>query len=318
MVVNMKNRIKKVISYFSFTLAIIIIISGSVGYLIMVSEVDASPSIKLVQKELSKGDNIRQERIDNASYDEEVDYARGAEIAEAKKNYHSSIEEYGIGSIYMPEANISVPILAGTSEWNLFNGVGTGRPNQELGEGLFVGLSHNLANDTLLGDIDKMNTGDYLYASDFEDVYAYKVIDQEVVHETDKDYFIEPSEGDSSKMLLYRCEGEYGTEYRRIVYSEFVSKEPISKTSNSILKGLNIELDKPIDIDGETEIEYEDLTDEKEEADLYDDIIGKVVSFIGKYDKLNNYFLSVYSQVDSYPLAFTGIIILLFGFYRFL
>lgn len=317
MIVNMKNKIKKVVSYFSFALAIVMIISGATGYLIMVSEIDASSSIRLVQEELSKGDSTRQERIDNANYDGEVDYARGAEIAQAKKNYHSSIEEYGIGSIYMPEADISVPILAGTSEWNLFNGVGTGRADQELGEGLFVGLSHNLVNDTLLRDIDKMNRGDYLYASDFEDVYAYKVIDQEVVHETDKDYFIEPSKDESGKMLLYRCEGEYGTEYRSVVYSEFVSKEPVSKTSESILDGLNIESDE-VDTDGGTENEYEDLTDENEELSLFDKIIGKIVSFIGQHDKLNYYFLTVYSQVDSHPLVFTGIVILLFGLYRFL
>lgn len=316
----MKNKIKKLIAYFSLSLAFILIISGATGYLIMGSEGDPGSAIKLVEKELSKSAHARQKRINQANYDEEVDFARGAEIAEAKKNYHSTIEKYGIGSIYMPKANISVPILAGTSEWNLFNGVATARANQELGEGLFIGLSHNLINDTLLKNIDQMNPGDYIYASDFEDVYTYKVIDQEVVHETNKNYFVEPAEDERGRMLLYRCEGGYGTDYRRVLYSEFVSKEPVFKTEDNILKGLNIESDAASDSDNEKEITDEglELKGRDEELTILDSLVNKVVQSIGQYDLLNNYFLTVYAQVDRQPLLFTVFIFLLFALYRFL
>ena len=318
----MKNKIKKLIAYFSLSLAFILIISGATGYLIMGSEGDPESAIKLVEKELSKSAHARQKRINQANYDEEVDFARGAEIAEAKKNYHSTIEKYGIGSIYMPKANISVPILAGTSEWNLFNGVATARANQELGEGLFIGLSHNLINDTLLKNIDQMTPGDYIYASDFEDVYTYKVIDQEVVHETNKNYFVEPAEDERGRMLVYRCEGGYGTDYRRVLYSEFVSKEPVFKTEDNILKGLNIESDAASDSDSDNEKEITDegleLEGRDEELTILDSLVNKVVQSIGQYDLLNNYFLTVYAQVDRQPLLFTVFIFLLFALYRFL
>lgn len=318
----MKNKIKKLIAYFSLSLAFILIISGATGYLIMGSEGDPESAIKLVEKELSKSAHARQKRINQANYDEEVDFARGAEIAEAKKNYHSTIEKYGIGSIYMPKANISVPILAGTSEWNLFNGVATARANQELGEGLFIGLSHNLINDTLLKNIDQMTPGDYIYASDFEDVYTYKVIDQEVVHETNKNYFVEPAEDERGRMLVYRCEGGYGTDYRRVLYSEFVSKEPVFKTEDNILKGLNIESDAASDSDSDNEKEITDegleLKGRDEELTILDSLVNKVVQSIGQYDLLNNYFLTVYAQVDRQPLLFTAFVFLLFALYRFL
>ena len=318
----MKNKIKKLIAYFSLSLAFILIISGATGYLIMGSEGDPESAIKLVEKELSKSAHARQKRINQANYDEEVDFARGAEIAEAKKNYHSTIEKYGIGSIYMPKANISVPILAGTSEWNLFNGVATARANQELGEGLFIGLSHNLINDTLLKNIDQMTPGDYIYASDFEDVYTYKVIDQEVVHETNKNYFVEPAEDERGRMLVYRCEGGYGTDYRRVLYSEFVSKEPVFKTEDNILKGLNIESDAASDSDSDNEKEITDegleLEGRDEELTILDSLVNKVVQSIGQYDLLNNYFLTVYAQVDRQPLLFTAFVFLLFALYRFL
>ena len=318
----MKNKIKKLIAYFSLSLAFILIISGATGYLIMGSEGDPESAIKLVEKELSKSAHARQKRINQANYDEEVDFARGAEIAEAKKNYHSTIEKYGIGSIYMPEANISVPILAGTSEWNLFNGVATARANQELGEGLFIGLSHNLINDTLLKNIDQMTPGDYIYASDFEDVYTYKVIDQEVVHETNKNYFVEPAEDERGRMLVYRCEGGYGTAYRRVLYSEFVSKEPVYKTEDNILKGLNIESDAASDSDSDNEKEITDegleLEGRDEKLSVFDRLRKKVVQSISQYDVLNNYFLTVYAQVDRQPLLFTAFVFLLFALYRFL
>ena len=318
----MKNKIKKLIAYFSLSLAFILIISGATGYLIMGSEGDPESAIKLVEKELSKSAHARQKRINQANYDEEVDFARGAEIAEAKKNYHSTIEKYGIGSIYMPKANISVPILAGTSEWNLFNGVATARANQELGEGLFIGLSHNLINDTLLKNIDQMNPGDYIYASDFEDVYTYKVIDQEVVHETNKNYFVEPAEDERGRMLVYRCEGGYGTDYRRVLYSEFVSKEPVFKTEDNILKGLNIESDAASDSDSDNEKEITDegleLEGRDEKLSVFDRLRKKVVQSISQYDVLNNYFLTVYGQVDRQPLLFTAFVFLLFALYRFL
>ncbi|MGB4921912.1 MAG: class A sortase [Enterococcus aquimarinus] len=318
----MKNKIKKLIAYFSLSLAFILIISGATGYLIMGSEGDPESAIKLVEKELSKSAHARQKRINQANYDEEVDFARGAEIAEAKKNYHSTIEKYGIGSIYMPKANISVPILAGTSEWNLFNGVATARANQELGEGLFIGLSHNLINDTLLKNIDQMTPGDYIYASDFEDVYTYKVIDQEVVHETNKNYFVEPAEDERGRMLVYRCEGGYGTDYRRVLYSEFVSKEPVFKTEDNILKGLNIESDAASDSDSDNEKEITDegleLEGRDEKLSVFDRLRKKVVQSISQYDVLNNYFLTVYAQVDRQPLLFTAFVFLLFALYRFL
>ena len=318
----MKNKIKKLIAYFSLSLAFILIISGATGYLIMGSEGDPESAIKLVEKELSKSAHARQKRINQANYDEEVDFARGAEIAEAKKNYHSTIEKYGIGSIYMPKANISVPILAGTSEWNLFNGVATARANQELGEGLFIGLSHNLINDTLLKNIDQMTPGDYIYASDFEDVYTYKVIDQEVVHEINKNYFVEPAEDERGRMLVYRCEGGYGTDYRRVLYSEFVSKEPVFKTEDNILKGLNIESDAASDSDSDNEKEITDegleLEGRDEKLSVFDRLRKKVVQSISQYDVLNNYFLTVYAQVDRQPLLFTAFVFLLFALYRFL
>lgn len=301
-------------------LAVVMTLSGAIGYFIMSSEADAGSSIREAQKELSETEEARQDRIDNASYDEEVDFARGSDIAEAKKHYHSTIEEYGIGSIYMPKSGISVPILAGTSEWNLFNGVGTGRADQELGEGLFIGLSHNLVNERLLKNIDQMNAGDFIYASDFKKVYIYEVINQKVVHETNNHYFKEPEEDESGKMLLYRCEGKSGTDWRRALYAEFIESKPVSEIDKDILKGLEIEVDEVEETTDVVEevIEENDEVTETNEKGFLDKWIGKFADFIGEYKELNDYFLSVYSIADSHPIIFGAVAVMLFMFYGIL
>lgn len=307
----MTKIVRKYTSYILFLIAVTITLSGIAGYFIMSSEVDSRPIIKGVQKELLEGDESRQERIDNAVYDDEVDFASGSDIAEAKKHYSSTIEEFGIGSVYMPTSGISVPILAGTSEWNLFNGVGTARAEQELGEGLFIGLSHNLVNDRLLKKIDLVSAGDFIYATDFVNVYAYQVIDQKVVHETNKQYFQEPGDGESGKMLLYRCEGKRGTDWRRALYSEHIETLALSDVEADVLEGLGVD----VEIE---EVKTIKPSAEPKDVGFLDKWIGKFADFIGQYKGLNDYFLSVYSMVDNHPMVFGVFIFILFILYGIL
>ena len=320
----MKGKAKKVFGYLSLFIAITMVVGGAMGYAIMGSEPETEVVMKEVQRTIMVNDTNRQERIDNAEYDEDVDYATGSEIAEARQNYTSTIEDYGIGSIYIPKGDMSVPLLAGTSEWNLFNGVATGRPDQELGKGLFVGLSHNLINDTLIKRIDKMESGDMVYATDFTDVYIYQTVEQEVVHETDSTYFREPDEEETPKMLLYRCEGTYGTEWRRVVYADYITKQPIEDVDESILKGLNVDVDAikkgesdKVEKEVSEFVEVEQKV-EKEPKIIFEKGVAKLVGLINQYEWLSNFFLSVYKSADNHPFIFGLIAIALFAIYGIL
>lgn len=339
---------RKIIGTSSLIFSFFLLFSGMMGHILISSEPDNIAMINEIQEVFEMDAGSRQQRIDEASYDDEVSFATGSEMAEARKHYDTTVANKGIGFIYMPKSNISVPILAGTSDWNLFNGVGTNSPDQELGEGLYVGLSHNLINETLLQRIDQMSEGDMIYATDFEDVYIYQTLRQEVVHETDGEFFDEPGDGELGKMLLYRCEGGYGTDWRRSLYAEFVEKKPISEVEGSILDGLQVNQELRTSSLGvvveaaelteeETEEETEEVTDEVTKKRPSDNqlstrmrsalspvrrVLSKVMSrlarLINKSDFARNYFLGTYRFVDDHTLTFGAFVIVLFLSYGIL
>lgn len=291
--------IRRFIRMIAIGFALFLLSSGIYGYIFMGQEPDMSTSVQSVQSSMMADVNARQERIESADFDNDVDFATGADIAKARQAFHSSVEDYGIGSIYIPSSEISVPLLVGTSEWNLFNGVATGKSDQELGEELFVGLSHNVIGDTLLKRIDQMVANDLIYVTDFSDVYLYRTLVQEVVHESDTTYFEKPAEDDPAKLLMYRCEGETGTEWRRVVYAEYVGKNPLSEIPDDILAGLGVEREILVD---------DDVANPEPEV---------IVETVDSTRMLQRVALKVYECVDSQPIIFAFTILSLAILYRF-
>ena len=312
--------IQKWIGRLSLIVATILTVGGMIGYGIVATEPDNSSALQSVQRKLQESDT-RQERIESATYDEDVDFATGAEIAEARYHYEESVDRFGIGSIYIPSANIQVPLLAGTSEWNLFNGVATNSPDQKLGEDLFVGLSHNLINDTLLKRIDQVQPGDKVYATDFKDVYTYETLEQKVVHETDGTYFEMPDGDENAKMLLYRCEGRSGTNWRRSVYSELVSKESVEDTDKDILIGLNIleeRIEQVSNNDSGNTSSTENRTDQASETVHTETILQRFIRWVSRNQTMKEFFLLIYQLADTNPYVFGAVVLGLFLLYGLL
>lgn len=320
------KKAKKIIGKLALGLACIILLCAAIGYHLISHDPQRD---KVIVKESYEARQSKPKNIKSIDYGDEVRFARGAQVAEARKHFKSSIEDYGIGSIYMPKAGISVSLLEGTSEWNLYNGVGTGRANQKLGEGLFIGLSHNIVNQTLLKNIDKMKEEDLIYISDFQYVYVYKTLEQKVVHENEGKYFHEPNQYEKPKLLLYRCEGRYGTEWRRIIYGEYISKYTLDEVDQNILSGLNIELV----LEKDNKISKLKTVNERKkniknnatkklkshEIEGRTSFMEKVFStkspFIGISHILSNVCLEIYKFYDSHILFFCIIIIFLYKIY---
>lgn len=321
----MKDIIRKFIAFTSLFLALLIILSGGLGYLLISHEPQTAPLIFESQKKFSENKEKRDEIIENAEYGGEVTHIEGAPLIEARMNYRSTVEEYGIGSVYIPAGNISIPLLAGTSEWNLLNGVATSSPDQTLGEGLFVGTSHNLVNQRLLQNIDQVQQNDFVYLTDFSDVYIYKVSEQKVVHETESSYLEEPNEGEVPKLLLYRCEGKYNTDWRRIVYGDYITKEQMEEVDEEILTGLmiDVEVGNEENLEGNLESDsskiYEEsrikenlIEKEKESKSTTQRMVSKIIDKVNQSDALTNFFLKVYGLADSYTVPFFLFVLLLF------
>ncbi|QDK71166.1 class A/C sortase [Lactococcus protaetiae] len=192
--------------------------------------------------------NYNLDKINRANYTEsDVTSVGIGNYAEAKINFNQTVNDWGVGKIVIPSQQINLPILAGMNNDNLLNGAATYSVQQQLGKGNYVLLAHNIPNNkgesspVLLGKINKLKKGDVIYASDFKNVYVYKVTTNQVVKETETQYIEQPQDRRSGAMItLIRCEGGMGTQFRRVVQGDLVKKESLNQLDNERLKDLGM------------------------------------------------------------------------------
>ncbi|MCS6716229.1 class A sortase, partial [Proteus terrae] len=108
-------------------------------------------------------------------------------------------------------------------------------------------LAHNIYNvntnknvDVLFNRISNLVKGDKIYATDFQNVYEYQVIKNEVIKDTQVDVINSDVKG-TPILTLIRCEGNVGTIYRRLVQGRLTKTTPLndnsSKTMNLSMTG---------------------------------------------------------------------------------
>ncbi|GAB2024521.1 hypothetical protein OfM1_05920 [Lactovum odontotermitis] len=178
------------------------------------------------------------DKIDRANYTEQdIASVNTGSYANAKINFSQSVNDWGIGKLVIPSQKISLPILAGLDNKNLMNGASTYSAREQLGKGNYVLLAHNVigpkeALDVLLWRIKNLKTDDLIYASDFKNVYSYRVTSNEVVPDTKVSVLMQPEDRDAAAILtLIRCEGGIGTSWRRAVQAEIVKVSPVSHSN---------------------------------------------------------------------------------------
>lgn len=184
----------------------------------------------------------RDEKTKEANYDtDQIKPVTPAEFANAQKRYEKIVNEWGIGSIFIPSSNIKAKLLAGMDNQSLMVGVGTYYPNQQLGEGNYVGLSHNMVEGGgVLGNLPQTPLNKVIYTTDFTNVYEYLstnmgVVDQEVVELLEL-----PEKGEKPLITLIRCEGGMNTPKRAVVQGIFKKSYPADQASKDVLLGLGL------------------------------------------------------------------------------
>lgn len=191
-------------------------------------------------------EKIEQEqarRIAGADFDNAVSSASTEDYVNARRYYDQTVRNYGIGSVFIPSVGIKLPLLAGTSDHNLLNGVGTASANQRLGQGTFIGMSHEMATSVLLGPIDRVGVGQKVYFTDFGQVYEYTVTVSETVHYKNAD-ILQDKPGSNPRFVLYRCQGGNGTEYRRVLAGELTNVMPVSTAPEGVKAGLGLNVQR--------------------------------------------------------------------------
>lgn len=180
------------------------------------------------------------DKIMNSLYEErQIASVTITNYAKAKSTMQENINSWGIGKLTIPSVGIDLPILAGLYNDNLLNGVATYYQDQVLGEGNYVLMSHSIyGQNVLLQAIAKAQHGDMIYATDFKDVYFYKIIKNEVIRDTEVSIL---DKQEKPIITLIRCEGDIGTIYRRLVQGSLVQKLPIEEVKQEIIKEMGIE-----------------------------------------------------------------------------
>lgn len=138
----------------------------------------------------------------------------------------------GIGMISVPDVGISIPIFQGLNNGLLLYGAGTMKANQVMGERNFAlcGHTYDDRHDLLFGPLHRASIGQYVYLTNFERVYYYKIMDIRVLQPVDEDFV---SDSDESKeyptVTLITCES--GGAQRLMVQADLIKSEKVT-TSN--------------------------------------------------------------------------------------
>lgn len=188
------------------------------------------------------------EKIANGTYeDKKIASVSISEYAKAKNNLMDTVNQAGIGKVWIPQITLDTPILAGLSEANLLSGGATFRENQQLGKGNYVLLAHSIVEkDVLFHRIEYLNEGDLMYATDFSNIYVYTATLNKVIEDTEVEYIEEDRGTETPLLTLIRCEGGIGTRYRRVAQGKLTEVVPIEEADEKLLSELSLQQDKEV------------------------------------------------------------------------
>ncbi|OQO54948.1 hypothetical protein BHG15_14915 [Enterococcus hirae] len=127
------------------------------------------------------------------------------------------------------------------SNENLMVGVGTYRADQRLGKGNYVLLAHNLVQGGgVLKNLRQTSEGSLIYATDFANIYEYRVTKNQVVNQSEGEVLDEPKAEETPLITFIRCEGGVNTTQRAVVQGMFVSSYPASEADNELKEKLGL------------------------------------------------------------------------------
>lgn len=150
-----------------------------------------------------------------------------------------------LGNLVIPNRQISMPILAGTSDENMLMGAATVSANQQMGKQNYVIVSHNnpYGSQSPMRQINTVKMGDLIYITDFDQIYIYQVTYAGIVDQTDLTYVAVPNFNEKPVLTMYRCAGDVvGSSKRYLVQGELAKVKPLNEAKNDELEGLSISI----------------------------------------------------------------------------
>ena len=216
--------------------------STAYGYFLLQKPDNRSQSLRSPIQQEEQVEKKQESKNAKASFNPLlIQPVHAEEFAEAQLHYEDIVNQWGIGAVYIPSSSIQTQILAGMSNENLMVGVGTYRAEQRLGKGNYVLLAHNLVRGGgALKNLRQTSEGSLIYATDFANVYEYRVTKNQVVSQSEGELLDEPKEEETPIITFIRCEGGLNTTQRAVVQGTFASSYPASEADNELKEKLGL------------------------------------------------------------------------------
>ncbi len=245
-----------------FFVLLIILILGILGFAFygyrQIESQHSMGTINIGSQEQLSSYNLN--KVNTANYTEDdISSVNVGTYTDSKIKFNQVVNNWGIGKIYIPSQDLSLPILAGMENTNLMNGASTYSRQQQLGRGNYILLAHNIVSqegplDVLFWRLVNLKEGDVIYTTDFKKIYSYSVMSNKVINQKEVSVLKQPKDRKSTPIItLIRCEGGIGTPLRRVVQGRYIKSMSLSVQKQ---KELNLS-DKVVDTKG---IIYNDLT----------------------------------------------------------
>lgn len=213
-------------------LPILLIVIG-IGLILtptILEEVVAYHSKSIVEEEVT----YEVIKINNQNHELEAEYdfsaIKDVDIKSIIKGSQNFNKEFVIGTLYIPDLEINLPIMKGISDANLMAGAATMRPDQKFGLGNYPLAGHRMKKRELLfGSLMDIELGSLAYLSDGEMIYEYEIYDTLVVPDTALEVLSDELAEERGKPIvsLMTCYYSSSTGKRFFALGELVDEYPM-------------------------------------------------------------------------------------------
>lgn len=310
------RKLKKVLPVLLLVFGLIFAGASFYGYRLLLSNEDNAEQMthQIQSKKASQQRTKDKNEMANFNPDQ-IKPVSPSEYAAAQLKYEEIVNQWGIGSLYIPSANIQSKILAGMANENLMVATGTYYPDQKQGKGNYVLLAHNLVEGGgALGTLPSTRLGHIIYTTDFSIVYEYIASKNSTVDQTEGNLLEVPSDKETPLITLFRCEGGLNTPSRALVQGKFNKSYPAHLATEDVKIGLGLGVMKEV---------TSDTTDKDKEVSQSKDQNKKVKSDEFKQEKpkyslIEKIAIACFSIINQYPillsLGFIGLLLVLIRF----
>lgn len=231
------KRLFKIIIWILFILAIT---SAGYGYH-LVRQPTRKYSVQILKNSNSVIRQTQKRYIQKAQYQNNYTTTIAPNYASALRRNTAVLNQYSIGTVSIPSANIQLPVFAGTSDSALLNGVGTYSPDQRMGKGNYIMMSHNIVSSyALLNPLNQAPIGSKVYLTDFVNIWEYKINFNQQINQNQVQFLENPVNNQPAEVTLFRCDGPIGTKWRWLAKGNLVKKVSLTKAPVKLAKQLHL------------------------------------------------------------------------------